>query len=125
MISTALLDYLRTVSETAMPDTAAILRYTETSTSDGISQSWQTIASGIACRVDIHRLTASEQVGTGGVVRAISDWVVHLPALTDITERDRITVTGTGRTDNRTFEVTEVANQSYEIERECRCTLLG
>jgi len=130
VISEKLLDYLRSVSDALLPDTAAILRYTESNTADGVVETWQTIASGIACRVDMHRATATERGGGAGagssadVFRAISDWMIHLPALTDVTERDRITVTSTGRTDNRTFEVTAVEQMSYEATRNCICTLV-
>ena len=125
MISPGLLAYLRSVSELAMPDAAAILRYVETNGPDGPSQDWQTVASGIPCRVDAHRQTALERPDSAGVFRAVSDWVVHLPALTDVTVRDRIVITGADRPDGRTFEVSDVGEQSYEVERELRCVLVA
>ena len=126
MISPSLLAYLRSVSELAMPDAAAILRYVETNGPDGPSQDWQTVASGIPCRVDAHRQTAIERPGAGGAAQlAVSDWVIHLPALTDVTVRDRIVVTGADRPDGRTFEVSDVGEQSYEVERELRCVLVA
>jgi hypothetical protein len=128
VISPSLLDYLRTVAAAFLPDTAAIARYTETSTSDGVVQSWVTVATGVACRVSPLGISAAERAGMaadgGGVLRAISEWVVWLPALTDITERDRITVTGADRTDGRTFEVTRIGQRTYESVREARCSLV-
>jgi hypothetical protein len=125
VISPGLLDYLRTVQQIAMPDTATILRYTETNTPDGIVADWQPIATGVPCRVDAHRMTAGEIVGAGGaVLQAVSAWSVHLPALTDVTTRDRITVTFTETGTTRTYEVTDVGEQSYETERDCSCSLV-
>ena len=73
----------------------------------------------------MHRQTASEGPDSAGLFRAISEWIVHLPALTDVTERDRLTVTGADRPDGRTFEIVMVGQQSYEVERECRCALVS
>jgi hypothetical protein len=126
MISPGLLDYLRSVQQIAMPDTAAILRYTEVNTPDGVEQGWQVVASGIPCRVDAHRMTAGELLGAGGaVLQSVSSWAVHLPALTDVTVKDRITVTFTETGATRTYEVSDVGEQSYETERDCACALVG
>jgi uncharacterized protein DUF6093 len=125
MISPGLLDYLRSLQELLFPDTCAILRYTETNTPDGPTADWQPIATGLPCRVDQHRMTAAERLGgTGAVLQSVSDWIIHLPAHTDVTPLDRVTITGSDRPDGRTFEVTSVGEQSYETARECACVLL-
>ena len=119
-------DWLRKLQLLALPDQAAIGRYVETNTPDGVEQGWQTIASGIACRVDVHRTAASERgEAAGALVGSISQWIVHLPALTDVTERDRITITATDRTDGRTFEAVSVHGKSYETIRGVLCILIA
>src|SRR5262245_1771834 len=122
--------WLRGISAAFLPDLAAIERYTETSTAEGVEQGWATIATGIPCRVSPSGANAVERAGIqgpsgGGVVRSLSEWTVWLPALTDVTERDRIVVTGTDRTDGRVFEINRVGERSYESTRECICSLLG
>ena len=84
-------DFLRSLQAAYLPDTAAVSRYVETNTPDGVEQGWQVVASGIACRADSHRAAATERdEAAGALVASRSQWVVHLPALTDVTERDRI-----------------------------------
>jgi len=125
VIAPGLLDFLRTVSETFLGDQAAISRYTETNGPDGVVQSWTTIASGIACRVSPTGASGAEDQAAGGGIQATSDWTVWLPALTDVTERDRITVTGADRADGRVFEVSRVGQRTYEAVRECLCRLVA
>jgi hypothetical protein len=115
---------LRVRSNRFLPDTCTLSRYTETSTSDGVVHTWQPLGDA-ACRVSPLASSGAESAGsTGGVLRAISEWVVWLPALTDVTERDRLTVHGSDRTDERVFEVSRVGQRSYEVVRECLATLV-
>jgi head-tail adaptor len=115
---------LRARSAAFLPDTATISRYTETSTADGVVHTWQALGDA-ACRVSPLASSGAESAGsTGGVLRAVSEWVVWLPALTDVTERDRLTVHGSDRTDERVFEVSRVGQRSYEVARECLCALV-
>jgi Family of unknown function (DUF6093) len=117
--------WLRAVAAAFLPDVAAIARYTETSTSDGITETWTTIASGIPCRVSPRATTATEGLAAGGaVVRAVSPWLVTLPFGTDVTVRDRITVLGGDRVDGRTFEAQRVDERSYEAARDVQCELV-
>jgi hypothetical protein len=119
------LKMLQDLAETFLPDMATVQRYTETSTSDGVGQAWTDLASGVPCRVSPRGTRAEEGLGAGGaVVRAISPWIVTLPAYTDVTERDRIVVTGSDRTDGRTFECQRIDQRSYESQRLCECELL-
>jgi hypothetical protein len=116
---------LRARSAAFLPDTATIARYTETSTSDGVLHDWVAIGEA-ACRVSPLASSGAESAGsTGGVMRAVSEWTVWLPALTDVTERDRLTIHATDRTDERLFEVARVGQRSYEVIRECLCTLVS
>lgn len=116
---------LRAIQNRYLTEAATIARYTETSTSDGVVQDWTPIASGVPCRVSRPGGAAAERAGEGAVLRAVSDWVIWLPFDTDVTERDRITVTATDRVDGRTFEVESVAEKTYETARACGCLLVS
>jgi hypothetical protein len=117
--------YLRSIAAAFLPDVATVLRYTETSTSDGVAQDWQPVLSDVPCRVSPRAATATEGLGAGGAaVRALSTWVVVVPFGTDVTERDRVAVVGTDRVDGRTFEVVRVGARSYEASRELLCELV-
>lgn len=118
------LDWLRRIQSLFLTDASDILRYTETSTSDGVTQEWQSIATGVPCRVSRPASAAVERAGEGAALRAASDWVVWLPWATDVTERDRLVVTGTDRQDARTFEVESVGNKTNETARACGCVLV-
>ena len=108
-----------------MTDRAMIARYTETSTSDGVEHAWTEIASGVPCAAWPSGVSGNEGLGTGGaVVRALSTWTVRLPALFDVTERDRITVTGPSYPDGTTLEVQRVDARTAEAARDCICELV-
>lgn len=115
---------LRAIQNGYLTDQATIARYTETSTPDGVIQDWVVVASGIPCRVSRPQRAASERAGEGAVLRAVSEFVIWLPFETDVTEKDRITVTGSDRTDGRTFEVESVGEKSFETARACGCVLV-
>jgi hypothetical protein len=119
------MDWLRGLAALFMPDTAAILRYSETSTSDGVSQDWQAVLTGVPCSVSPLGTRAAEGLDAGGaVVRSLSPWIVSVPFGTDVSERDRVTVTGGDRADGRTFEVVRVDERSYEGKRNLECELM-
>jgi hypothetical protein len=117
------MDWLRSLTAAFRPDTAAVARYVETNTPDGVSQDWQTIATGISCRVSRRARPGAER-DAEGLSLATSPFHIFLPFDTDVTERDRITVAGSDRVDGRTFEVVTVGEKSYETERRCECTLV-
>jgi head-tail adaptor len=108
-------DFLRSLSNQFLPDLCTIQRYTETSTGDGTSQSWSTLASGVACRVSPLASGANEALGADQSMQAVSQWTIWLPALQDVTVKDRIVV------GSRQFEVSRVGDRSYEVSRECLC----
>jgi hypothetical protein len=118
------MDWLRQVREAFLPDTASIARYTETSTSDGVYEDWVEIATGVRCAVQPHASRGLEAVGAGDAIRSVSPWMVTVPFGTDVTVRDRITVTGADRPDGRTFEISRVDERSYEAGRDCQCELV-
>lgn len=115
----------RVIQNRYLTEAATIARYTETSTSDGVIQDWTPIASGVPCRVSQPSTAGGvERPGDGTVLRALSEWRIWLPFDTDVTERDRITVTAADRVDGRTFEVTRVDEKSFETARRCFCSLV-
>jgi hypothetical protein len=119
------MDWLREVAEAFLPDTLAVARYTETSTSDGITEDWLTVALGVPCRVSPRAATALEGLGpSGDLNRALSHWFIVVPFGTDVTVRDRVTVTGADRVDGRTFEILRIGERSYEASRELICDLI-
>jgi hypothetical protein len=99
----------------ALPDTCSIQRYTETSTGEGTAQTWANHLTGVACRVSPLASGASEMLGADASLQAVAQWTVWVPALTDVTVRDRV-VYG-----SRTFEVARVGARSYEVARELIC----
>lgn len=111
-------DFLRSLSDQFLPDLCTIQRATDTASGDGTSQSWATLASGVACRVSARGRSASEAVGGAQAIRAATEWTIWLPAATDVTVRDRIVV------GSRTFEVQRVDAKSYETSRAALCTEL-
>jgi hypothetical protein len=117
--------WLRGIAQAFLPDLADVQRYTEVSTSDGLTQTWATVLTDVPCRVSPRASTATEGLAAGGaVVRALSTWVVVVPFDTDVTLRDRVTVTGADRPDGRVFEVLRVGERSYEASRELLCELV-
>ena len=122
MITPAVLDWLRSLQDDNLPDACDISRYTETNTPDGVTQGWATVAAGVPCRISSRTTAGSEGVGAAAQERAASDWLVWLPALTDVTVRDRLLVHSTGPGPARTFEVERVVGESLETARGCGCS---
>lgn len=116
-------DMLRSLQGLFMPDSATIQRYVEESTSDGVEHVWSDVATEIPCRVSSNASLGMERPGEGAAIRSTSQWVVWLPAFTDVQLVDRIVVTGGDRTDGRTFEVSRVDEKSYETARRVSCVL--
>lgn len=107
-------DFLRSLSNQFLPDSCSISRLTETPSGDGTSSSWSTVAT-VACRVSPIGSGQNENLGADQSMQAVAQWAVWVPALTDVTVRDRLVV------GSRTFEVTRVGARSYEAIRECLC----
>lgn len=118
------LTHLRAIQNGYLTDAATISRYTETSTPDGIEQAWTPIITGLACRVSRPQRASAERAGEGAVLRAVAEFVIWLPFGTDVTARDRITITGSDRPDGRTFEVESVSEKTNETARACGCVLV-
>lgn len=108
-------DFLRALSNQFLPDTCTIQRYTESSTGDGTAQTWSDLATGVSCRVSPRGRSAAESLGADQSLQAIADWTVWMPALQDVTPKDRVVV------GSRTFEVVVVTARSYEAVRAVLC----
>lgn len=118
MISTADLAAMRSTLDGSLPDTCQVVR--RTSASDGAlgtNDTWANQGAAVACRVaPASKLGVETEAELVDVLRAETRWTITLPALTDVTERDRITSGG------RTFEVVSVLGpRSLEIGRRALC----
>lgn len=106
---------LRALSSAFLTDTCSISRYVETNTADGITASWSDIALDVPCAVTPLGTGGGEQLEAGAQIAAVNRWTVSLPALTDVTVRDRLATGG------RTFEVERVDARTFEVRRDCIC----
>lgn len=107
---------LRAYANLALPDVATVTRGTRVSDGEGgytIADPWPTVAT-VACRVSPLGNAAQEST-VGEAVRSIAQYVIHMPALTDVASGDRIVVGA------RTFEVVEPLRRSYEVVRRVIC----
>ena len=113
-ISTSDLAGIQATVTSLLPDLAQIQRATLASDGAGGQTGTPTTIATVPCMVNDRRETASETVA-GERVSSTVEWVITLPAGTDVTARDRIIV-GT-----RTFQVTGVLAASYETDRRVVC----
>lgn len=91
-----------------LPSTAVITRGTMVDDQGGGgSVSWQNRAT-VACRVA--PITA-EEVALGGRLREDSDWIITLPALTEVGLDERLVI------DGDTYRVQAVRDRDYEVTR--------
>lgn len=98
----------------------SVSRYTETSTSDGMTQTWAMLATDVPCEIWPTGISSAEGMGAGGGLRALSAWTVALPYGQDVTVRDRIVAS-----DGRVFEVQRADVRTYEASRDCICELVS
>lgn len=110
------LSSMRNELNRALPDTADIQRLTLTTDSaGGYTESWSSVASGVACRIAPSGNAPFERIIADRLASA-STWTITLPALTDIRPDDRIVSGGL------VYQVVGVAGRSYEISRRVVCT---
>lgn len=107
-------EFLRGLSNSFLPDSCSILRNTPASSGDGPTDSWSTVAT-VACRLSPLASGTNTSVGGTGGIDEIAQWTVWLPAGTDVTVQDRLSI------GSRTFEISRVGARSYEVTRECLC----
>ena len=124
MLGSGELAQLRADVAYTLPDRCTVQR-PGTPVSDGAG-GWTTPYADVAGLVGIACAVApfgrgAEQVFGGRVVEA-SDWVITLPAATDVRQADRVVATVTDQADTRTFEVVGIAGpRSLELSRRVAC----
>jgi hypothetical protein len=109
------IDMLRTLQGQFQRDTCSVSRGTETVTGDGTAVTWAAIATGVPCRGSPRCAGTGETLGADASLQSVAQWTIWLPALQDVTVKDRI-VFGA-----RTFEIARVGARSYETVRELIC----
>lgn len=112
MLSTALRDRLRDQVERSMSTTVVIQRLTTASDGEGgQTQTWNTLSTTIGRIGGADQRLPSEQVEAGQLT-GIQQWIVALPAGTDVALSDRLVAQGI------TYQVVGLqAPMTYEIER--------
>ncbi len=91
---------LRSVSNQLLTETCTITRRAAgTATGDGTPISPTTVGSNVPCAVMSRGARPTETDGARAGITSMSDWLIHLPAGTDVAERDQIVV------GSRTFQV--------------------
>lgn len=103
-ISAAELAIMRETISSLLPDTCNILTVTETANgAGGVSQSWGTAYTSVACRLD--KRTGNEQL-SAGAIQPFTGWVLSLPYNATISEACRVEHGG------YTYNVTSVNNDA-------------
>lgn len=114
-LSAAEIAAMREDLEDTLPDTCVIQRRTLTSDSQGgRTESWAA-AGTVACRLSPLGNLDSEE-SRADRVSGEEDWIVTLPASTDVTERDRLVIL------TNTYEPVGLrAVRSWELSRRVNC----
>jgi hypothetical protein len=105
---------MRATADAALPDTCTISRPALVSDgAGGQTSTYSQVGGTIACRLSPAGVgTQSDEMELADRDTSTTDWIVTLPAGTDVGEKDRVLTGG------RTFEVTRVkAPMSWEISR--------
>lgn len=120
MLSTAMRDRLRTQVERTMPTVITIERFTTASDGEGgTTQTWATVETTIGRIGGADQRLPSEQVEAGQLT-GIQQWIIAMPAETDVTISDRIQALGV------TYQVVGTQGpMSYEVERRVIAVRVG
>lgn len=105
------------IEDETLQDLATISRPTSTADGQGgKTAAWSVIATDVPARIAPPPRAASSEMEIAGRLGAATPVIVNLPALTDVTLRDRVTILG------RVLEVVEMAApRSWEFAREVIC----
>jgi len=116
MLSASDLAAMREAQDAALPDTCTIRR--KTLVSDGMggyTETWSDLATGVKCRIATSRYRP-EEAAIAEKFTGRTLWMLTLPAGTDVTNEDRVVLSGT------TYEVVGVLSAgSWEM---CRRVLV-
>lgn len=116
VLSASQIAAMEATAGSALPDTCMVLRPTDVPNDmGGQTRTWGTAVASVACRIRPGGLAPDEARRREGVV-ALGDWVITMPAGTDVQKTDRV-VSG-----SRTFEVTQGSPPSWEIATRVRAT---
>lgn len=99
----------------SLPDVCQISRLTPTTDPYGSQSFVYAVFATTRCRVAPSTYLPTEQENAGRLL-ALTRYVITLPALTDVTEKDRLVIAG------RTYEVISVLHrENMEISRRVLC----
>lgn len=119
LLEAADLAWMQDLQQQALPGTAVILRCTLTPDGmGGQTEAWQAAGTAIARLYGQNSRAVAELASNGAQVIAVTRWYVTLPAGTDVTAADRLSVAG------RLFEVTEV-NNDQDWRTALRCAVVA
>lgn len=106
-----------------MPDTADVVRPSETDTESGGSTTTETtVLTGVKCRLEPGGLSPDENL-VGARLASVLAWTIAFPHGTDVDHKDRIVVPSGGGAGSQTFEVQAVLKGgSFELERRVAAT---
>lgn len=120
IIAPGILTQLQVLSLRTFPDTAQIVRDTKVDDGrGGQTDSWN-VSSTVPCRLEpFMGRKGGDEEQRGDLFITAGYWRITLPSGTDITSKDRVTVTTKA---NRTFEVKAVDGpKSYEVVLRAFC----
>lgn len=101
---------MRSITESALPDSCQVQRYTRVEDGmGGYTDEWNPIVT-TACRISENR-SQNREVEIGGQIQASGTYIVRVPHGTNIQDLDRLVVTTSGRT--RTLAINRVYESSY------------
>lgn len=111
LLTTGQITAMRHIANLALPDTCTVSRKTTVSDGGGgQTATWADLATGVACR--IAPVGGGETGEQGNRIEQATTHVITLPASQDITEADRVTITGV------VYDVTLVRERgAWEISR--------
>lgn len=115
MLSDGQITRMRATAERALTDTCAVQRKTTVSDGGGgTTSTWGPHLASVRCRLS--PAAGGEDGVTGARISDESTHIVTLPAGTDVTEADRLVISG------QTFEITLVRTRGrFEITRRVEC----
>jgi head-tail adaptor len=114
MLTTAELEAMRAVQESALPDVCTVTRLSATADNyGGVTEDWDEVVDDVPCRVGVP--TRAELAILSERVSESAGWTVTVPVGTDVAGDDRITV------GSRRFQVAANPLTSWATALRCVC----